>query len=182
MAAPFAGANAGVAVWGVVAFAVAWARVNRIRLTGKTLVGIAVGVVVVVAGLVGLDALRGSGETHLGRFFSGAASGNLAGTWQLVYRKALNNYNYIPQTPYTWLAAGMAAALLLARYVPPKPLAEALRDRPGLRAALLGIVVGSVAALLTEDSGIVMPALMLLAGGMPALYIALLPRNTLTLT
>ena len=32
-AAPFAGANAGVAIWGVVAFAVAWLRINRIRFT-----------------------------------------------------------------------------------------------------------------------------------------------------
>jgi hypothetical protein len=177
LAAPFAGANAGVAVWGVVAFAVAWMRVNHLRLSPKRLGILALGIVVLIAAFVALDALRGSGETHLARFFGGAASGDLSGVWQLVYRKALNNYNYIPKTAYTWLAVGIAAALGMVAFVGRKPLGRALHDRPGLSAALVGVLAGSVAALLTEDSGIVMPALMLFAGAMPALYVALLPSE-----
>ena len=42
-----------------------------------------------------------------------------------------------------------------------------------MRGALLGVLVGAVFALLTEDSGVVMPALMLFSAGLPALYLAL---------
>jgi len=50
---------------------------------------------------------------------------------------------------------------------------RALAVAPAYAGALLGIVVGSVVAWGTEDSGIVMPALMLLAGAGPALLLAL---------
>ena len=172
-AASFAGANAGVAVWGVVAFGVAWARVNRIRLTWRTALGIVAAIVALVGALVAIDLARGSGETHLGRFFTQFATGDLLGAGDLIYRKALNNYNYLLQTPYSWLAAAIVGALAATRWLGARPLPAALAKRPGVSAALLGLLAGGVAAALTEDSGIVMPALMLFSGALPILYLAL---------
>jgi hypothetical protein len=170
--APFAGANAGVAIWGCVAWATAWFAMNRVRFSARTVVLTVGAVIALVAALAAVDLLAGGGTTHIGRFFLGLVSDG-AGTLELVRRKALNNVGYLSQTPYTWVALAIAAVLAVERWVAPQPLAVALREAPEYRGALLGIVAGSIVALLTEDSGIVMPALMLLAGALPGLYLAL---------
>jgi hypothetical protein len=177
-AAPFAGANAGVAVWGAVAFAVAWLRMNRIPFTARTMAWTGVVVVALVGALAAVDLLGIGGGTHIGRFFLQVAQGG-SGAGELVRRKALNNLSYVTQTPYSWLALTIALALGLERIVRPRPLATASAGFPAYSAALIGVVAGSVVALLTEDSGVVMPALMLLAGALPGLYLALRePRDS----
>ena len=171
-AAPFAGANAGVAVWGAIAFAVAWLRMNRIPFTARTVAWIVAAVMVLVGALAAVDLLGVGGGTHIGRFFLQLAQGG-SGAMELVRRKALNNLGYVTQTPYSWLALTIALALGLERFVRPRPLTTALAGFPAYSAALIGVVAGSIVALLTEDSGVVMPALMLLAGALPGLYLAL---------
>jgi len=172
-AAPFAGANAGVVIWGVVAYGVAWLRVNRVRVTWKSALGMLAAIVAVVAVFGAVDMMRGTAETHLGRFMSEALHGDFSAVGDLVFRKAANNIGYIAQTPYTWLALAGAIALAATRWIGERPLGAALRERPGLAAALAGVVFGAIAAAVTEDSGVVMPALMLFAGGLPALYLCL---------
>jgi len=118
------------------------------------------------------------GGTHIGRFIIEFSQGG-SGAWELIRRKALNNVGYVTQTPYSWLALALALALAVERFVKPKPLLAALERYPAYSGALTGVLVGSVVAMLTEDSGVVMPALMLLAGAMPALYLALdVPSRT----
>jgi hypothetical protein len=173
-AAPFAGANAGAAIWGSVAFGVAWAQVNGVRMTPKSIGAIALGVCGVIAAIVLAEATSDRAVTHIGRFFIALAQGDFAEVRTLVVRKALNNYNYIPQTPYTQLAIALALALAATYWLADRPLARALKARPGVAAALLGLLAGGIAAALTEDSGVVMPALMLFAGTLPALSLALL--------
>ncbi|MDR3687107.1 MAG: hypothetical protein P4L93_09155 [Coriobacteriia bacterium] len=180
-AAPFAGANAGVALWGIVAYAVAWLRINGVRVTWKSALGMLAAIVVLIAAFGAIDMMRGSAETHLGRFMSEALHGEFSAVGDLAFRKAANNIGYISQTPYTWLALASAVALSATRWIGARPLVAALRERPGLAAALAGVVVGSIAAALTEDSGVVMPALMLFAGGLPALYLCLADASQETL-
>lgn len=169
-AAPFAGANAGVAVWGFASFAVAWLRVNQFRFTARTVAWTVAATLLLVGVMAAIDLLGVGGGTHIGRFFLELAGGG-SGAWELVQRKALNNLDYVTRTPYSWLAAALVGALVVERWVGQRPLASALGRYPAYAGALAGIVVGSVVALLTEDSGIVMPALMLLAGALPGLAI-----------
>ena len=175
-AAPFAGANAGVAVWGAVAFAVAWVRINRVPLSLRTFAWMAAIVVALVGVLAALDLLGPGGGTHIGRFFAEFGQGG-TGAWELVRRKALNNLGYVTQTPYSWLALAIALGLAVERYVAPRPLLGAMERYPGYAGALAGVIAGSIVALLTEDSGVVMPALMLLSGALPALYLAMAPAR-----
>ena len=174
-AAPFAGANAGVAVWGVVAYGIAWAAMNGVhaQLARRRADAARASSVAVVA-LSAIDLMRSSGgQSHLARFARGILSGDVAATTEVVRRKLENNINYLPHTTYTGLALAMAAALALLRFAPGRPMKRALAVAPAYGAALLGIVIGSVVAWATEDSGIVMPALMLFAGASPALLLAL---------
>jgi hypothetical protein len=171
-AAPFAGANAGVAVWGAVALVVAWLRVNRIPLSARTVAWTAAVIVLLVGALAAVELLGIGGGTHIGRFFSTIGQ-DRSGAWELIRRKALNNVGYVTQTPYSFLAVAIAAGLALERFVAPKPLARALSTYPGYAGALVGVIAGSIIAMMTEDSGVVMPALMLLAGALPGLYLAI---------
>lgn len=173
IASPSLGANAGAAIWGVAAYGVAWLAVNGVRLNWKIAAGLVAVIVVAVAAVAATDMSRVVGQTHIGRFFAEVFSGDFTSVDTLVVRKALNNYNYLPQTPYTWLAAVIALCLAAIWWVGDRPLARALASRPGVAGALAGILVGGVVAAFTEDSGVVMPALMLLAGALPAFSLAL---------
>lgn len=172
-AAPFAGANAGVAIWGVVAFGVAWAAMNGARRDWRTATLILVGVVVAVAASAALDLMNSVAGTHLARFTRDVLAGDVSATVELVRRKLENNLAFMPQTNYTGLALAMALALVLVRFAPGRPLRRALRAAPVYGCALIGIVIASVVAWASEDSGVVMPALMLFSGATPALLIAL---------
>jgi len=173
-AAPFAGANAGVAVWGVVAYAVGWAAMNGVRLNWRTALFAAIGVLVAVAAFAAIDmAGARSGETHLARFAGGILRGDVSATAELVLRKLSNNLGYLGQTPYALLFIGFGGMLALLRFDRGRDLSQALASKPAYSGALLGVLLGGLAALATEDSGIVMPALMLLAGATPVLLIAL---------
>lgn len=178
-AAPFAGANAGVAVWGVVAYAVGWAAMNSVRLSWRTALLTAVGVAVAIAAFVAVDltSARG-GETHLSRFAGGILRGDVSATTELVSRKLANNVGYLGHTPYALLFAGIIGLLALLRFDRSRDLTRALAASPAYAGALVGILLGGLAALVTEDSGIVMPALMLLAGATPVLLLALANDET----
>jgi hypothetical protein len=176
-AAPFAGANAGVALWGVVAYGVAWLRINRIRVTWKSALAMLAAILALIAALAAVDMLLGSGETHLGRFIGDLLRGDFSAVGNLVYRKASNNLGYISQTPYTWLAIAIVGALAAVRWAGDHPLVATLRDRPGLAGALAGVLAGGVVATATEDSGVVMPALMLFAGALPVLSLVLAKKS-----
>ena len=173
-AAPFAGANAGVAVWGIVAYAVAWAAMNGVKFSWRVALLTALAIVVAVSAFAAIDLARpNGGGTHLARFASGILHGDLRSTGELVWRKLQNNIDYLPQTPYTSLAVALGLALAALRFAPSRPLRLALEIAPTYGAAMLGLLVGGLAAWATEDSGIVMPALMLLAGAVPLLILAL---------
>ena len=180
-AAPFAGANAGVAVWGLVAYAVAWAATNGVRLSWRSILLTLLGIIVLVGAFAAIDLARSSGGegTHLARFAGGILHGDASDTAALVWRKLQNNINYLPQTPYTGLAIALALALAALHFAPSRPLRTATDSAPAYGVAVLGVLVGGLAAWATEDSGIVMPALMLLAGAAPLLVLALrAPRDT----
>jgi hypothetical protein len=177
IAAPSAGANAGAAIWGVVAYAAAWAHANRIPLTWKSVGAALLGVAAAVAAVAVADMRSEASRTHIGRFFAEIAHGDFSEVWALVARKAANNIGYIPLTPYTWVAVAFVVALVAARWLGDRPLRRTLAEQPGLATALIGVVAGAVTATFTEDSGVVMPALMLFAGALPALALAARPEG-----
>jgi len=173
-AAPFLGANAGVAVWGIVAYGLAWASLNGVRFGWRTVGLTLLAVVAAVVAFAALDLMRSGGaEGHLARFARGVLAGDVSGTTELIRRKLENNLAYLPQTNYTGLAIAMATALSVLRFAPGRLLRHAVEEAPGYGEVLFGILVGSIVAWATEDSGIAMPALMLLAGASPALLLAL---------
>jgi len=173
-AAPFAGANAGVAVWGVVAYAGAWAGLNGVRPTVRTALITAGLVAGAVATFVAIDVFSAGGEgTHLAKFALGIAHGDISATSEMIGRKLANNLGYFVATPYTLLFLGLGGVYFLIRRSSGSPLRAALEPFSALRGALFGAFLGGLFALVTEDSSSVMPALLWFAALMPTLLVAL---------
>lgn len=173
-AAPFWGANVGVAVWGVVGFAVAWALMNGIRVSWR-LVGLSVLVIVVlIAGFSAVDLVAGDGsQTHLGRAWTSAADGGVGELWLIVVRKAETNLRVLTRTNWSYLLVAVLAFLGFMRWRPQGDFAATLQANPHFSAAMAGCLVGGAAAYVTEDSGIVIPALIMLYVGAGILYLML---------
>ena len=90
-AAPFFGANIGVAIWGIVGFGLAWVLMNGHHVSWKLVFWLFVGVVAVIAAFAAVDLFGGGQQTHLGRALVSAEQGGLGELWAIVARKAETN-------------------------------------------------------------------------------------------
>lgn len=173
--APGLGANVGVAIWGVVTFGVLWAALNGIKFGWKTVAAILVVVILVLAVAVVLDA-RGEG-THLARFVGAAERGGLEQAWTMIERKIETNLRVLTATNWTWVLIAVLGLLAVMRWKPRGEFMEALREAPGFAQAMTALLWGGLFAYFSEDSGIVIPALMLLYPGVGVLFLMLERRR-----
>jgi hypothetical protein len=164
-AAPFLGANVGVAIWGTTGFAVAWLLFSGRAITAKRVAVTAMLVVVVIAAFSAFD-LFGSGEqTHLGRALSGAGQGGLGTLWTIVARKADANARVLSTTGLTWILAAVVGLAVFARWRPGSDWPALMASNPHFAKAVAAVSVAGVVAFFSEDSGIAIPALMALYVG-----------------
>jgi len=165
-AAPFLGANVGVVVWGVAAFVVAWALMNGYRLSWKVaLVGL-LAIVVLLGVFSFVDLMAGDGsQTHLGRAWESAGEGGAGELWLIVVRKVETNLRVLTHTNWAYLLVVVLAVLGFMRWKPQGDFAETLADNPYFSDAMAACLVGGLAAYFTEDSGIVIPAMIMLYVG-----------------
>ena len=174
-AAPFWGANVGVAVWGFVAFGIAWMQMNGHRVTWKSAF-LAVLAVIVIVGLFSaydLSVAGEGGQTHLGRAWESAGEGGVQALWTIVARKAETNFRVLRASNWSYLLFAILGFLAYMRWRPHGDFADALKRYPNFAIAITAALVGSLVGYFTEDSGIVIPALVMLyvAGGI--LYLML---------
>ena len=157
---PFAGANVGVAAWGIAGIMAAYLYGSGRRLTTRTIVIVVAGVFAAVVLAAGIDAVM-PGDAHLGRMIGQSGSG-AAALAALLTRKAELAWSIFTATPLVaFLPLGIAAvAWLLVR--PSGMVGEIVREHPGLGALLMGAAVASSFALITEDSGVAVAALLML--------------------
>jgi hypothetical protein len=174
-AAPFWGANVGAAAWMTVGFIVGWLMLNGRKVwTWRNLVIVVVLIALIVAGLIAIDVLGAPGsETHLGRAVTGAQTGGLSTLWTLVVRKAETNVRVLGRTNWTWLLVAVLLLLGYMRWRPRGEFAAMLKEYPAFSAAIAASLFAGVVAYFTEDSGIIIPALLLVPVGVSALYLML---------
>jgi len=172
-AAPALGANVGVIAWGVVGFAVAWALMNGYKVSWKLAVGALVVIVAVVAAFSFVDLNAGESQTHLGRAWQSADQGGVRALWTIVERKAETNLRVLTHTNWSFVLVGVLAFLGFMRWRPQGDFAAALDDNPYFSAAMAACLIGGLAAYFTEDSGIVIPALIMVYLAAGILYLML---------
>lgn len=162
-AAPFFGANVGVIAWATVAFGIMWMQLNGRRVSWKTLVAMLGFIAVVVIAFSLYDTLAGAGaQTHLGRAIDSARTGGVSELWLIVARKAETNWRVLRATNWSILMIAILAFLGFMRWRPQGIFAETLAAYPAFAVAMTAALWGSVAGYFTEDSGIVIPALVML--------------------
>jgi hypothetical protein len=158
-AAPFLGANVGVAIWGVAGFGLAWTLMNGRRVTWRLVALALLAVVLLIAILAAIDLSSGGAQTHLARSLISAQEGGLGELWTIVVRKAETNVRVLTRTNWSYILIATLMFLALMRWRPQGDFADTLDDNPHFADAITVVLVGGAVAYVTEDSGIVIPAL-----------------------
>ena len=175
-AAPTLGANVGVAGWGIVCFAVIWLGANGVKMSWRRLIvaSIVVAILVVLAVVIlSVVDIGGGTETHLSRALGSAERGGLEELWVIVARKAETNLRVLTHTNWAYVLIAVLAFLGFMRWKPRGEFMEALERYPAFADAMSALLIGGLVAYFTEDSGIVIPALMMLYPGAGVLYLML---------
>jgi hypothetical protein len=174
-AAPMLGANVGPVAWMTVGLLVGWMMLRGKKvLTWRNVATVLVLIVVIVVGLSALDLLGGAAtQTHLGRAISGAESGGIGTLWTIIVRKAETNMRILGRTNWTWMLVAVLALLGYMRWRPRGEFAAMLKRYPAFSISVAAALFAGVVGYFTEDSGIIIPALMFIPVGVSALYLML---------
>ena len=155
---PSLGADLGGVLAMVPALAVCWFVLAGRRVSWQRVALLVIVAVVVVAGFAALDLRRAEADrTHVGRFAQRVLDGD---AWMILERKVMANVHVLTNPGVVLVTVlGVAAATLAWRRS--APFAEVRERVPGVRAALLGAGIGAVLGFGVNDSGIVVPGMML---------------------
>lgn len=160
--APFWGANVGGVLSMLPAYAVTASLLLGVRVRLRTIVACGVGAVAAVAvfGLVDL-ARPAAQRSHLGRLLESIADDGWSVLATVVSRKAGANLSALTNSVWMWMVPITLGLLTWLVWKAPDRL-RLIDDRiPELRAAGVGFVVVTVLGYAFNDSGIVVPGIML---------------------
>jgi hypothetical protein len=160
-AAPFLGANVGSAVWALAGFACAWMLMNGRRLGVGSVLAIAGLVVLAIGAFSAIDLLGGGQQTHLGRALASTGQGGVSQLTTIITRKAATNVRVLTSTNWSWILAAALAFLGFARFRRSSGFSQFAAENPSFLAAIVAALVAGALALFTEDSGIVIPSLIM---------------------
>lgn len=172
-AAPMLGANVGVAAWATVGFTLLWFLVNNKKISWKSVVLMFLIVVVVVGMFIVLDKYGSGQETHLARAVNSAEKGGIVQLWDIVIRKIETNFRVLTHTNLVWILLAVIAFLGVMRWRPAGEFAVTLKNNPYFASGMSAILIAGVVAYFTEDSGVVLPALMVLYLGAGIVWLML---------
>ena len=163
MAAPPWGGDFGAALAGAPGFALlAWLLLGR-KVRARTVV--LLGVILVAAGLlVGIvDVLRPkSQQTHVGRFFDQVTNEGFGGFAVVIKRKAIENFQSLTTTRLVWLLPICVAVLVFLWWTRRTGVRALVRDNAVVRNTLVAFAITAFLGYALNDSGIAIPALMVL--------------------
>jgi hypothetical protein len=163
MAAPSWGGDFGAALAGAPGFALlAWLLLGR---TVRARTVVLLGVILVGAGLlVGIvDMLRPKAQqTHVGRFFDRVTNDGFASFAVVIKRKAIENFQSFTTTRLVWLLPIGVALLVYVWWTRRTGVRALVRDTPVVRSTLVAFLITAVLGYALNDSGIAIPALMVL--------------------
>lgn len=172
--APQLGTNVGGTIAAGSAFLVVFLLLCGVRFTWPMVLAVAAGVGLMVLALVIYDAGRPAGhQSHIGRTAGLILSGGLDQVTAVISRKSEMNLRLFRYTVWSRVLLASLGMLALLFYRPVGVM-EGIKNRyPYLFRGLVGVVVGSVAALLFNDSGVVAAATVMVFGAPPLVYLVL---------
>jgi hypothetical protein len=163
MAAPPWGGDFGAALAGAPGFALlAWLLLGR-RVRARSV--LLLGLILVGAGLlVGIvDVLRPKAQqTHVGRFVDRITNDGFEGFALVIKRKALDNIQSLTTTRLLWLLPIGAVVLVYLWWTRRTDVRSLVRDQTVVRSTLVALALTAFLGYALNDSGIAIPALMVL--------------------
>jgi len=179
-AAPVLGANAGVAIWATLGFIVFWLLINAKRFSVKTVAVMVAAVVVVVGAFVLVDLFAPGEGTHLGKLVLDMAQGGFGPFWTVATRKLVTNIRVFAYTNWAYIFVAVVAYLIVVSFRPTGDFAVMLGKNRAFHKALISVLITGIIAFCTEDSGIVLPSLMVIYLGTSIVWLMLEPLKGAT--
>ncbi|WP_123788232.1 hypothetical protein [Phytoactinopolyspora halophila] len=161
--APQAGADVGGILAAIPGFAVLVIGVLGTRLTFVKLAAAAIAALAVFLLVAWLDWLRPVGErTHFGGFFDDLVSGE---AWTVIWRKISASFGTLFRLPYyAWTVPPLYAGILWVTRPAVRGFQQTLQHWSILRSLVWAGLVAGAAGFAANDSGIIVPALILTTG------------------
>ncbi|MGG4493354.1 hypothetical protein [Brevibacillus reuszeri] len=173
MVAPGLGTDAGGFLAGLVGFFVAFARLQDWRLGKKGLLLLAGGLMIGIITLIAGSLLTDQPLTHVGRVSQQIVSGEWAEVGKMLERKLAMNVRLIRVSMWSKVFVVSLVVLGLLALRNDRFLRHLALDTPYLVKGFAGVIAGSLAGLVLNDSGIVTAATCIVFLVVPALYAAL---------
>ncbi len=158
---PSLGANVGGALAAIALGIVLTLLLQEIRLTGKHALFILLGMGAAVGVILGADYFSSS-SSHAARAVSSAKASGGGQIVNIITRKLATNIRLIKFSSWTNILSASAFAVIALKIGAAGTLAKLNRDYSLLLIGIRAIVIGSVVALLLNDSGVVTAAIMVL--------------------
>lgn len=170
IAAPCLGTNVGGTMAAVAGFgAVGWILYGG-RLTGRSVSAVMVCIAIVLAGLIIFDLSRATeAQSHIGRTAALIKENGFSEISRIVSRKWEMNFKLIKNTTWSWFYfISLVVIMFIGRRVPDRT--ARFKERfPVFNRCLPGLILGSIFALLFNDSGMVAAATMITFAAAPFL-------------
>ena len=171
LASPYFGANLGGTVSAAVAFGVAWAGLIGIMERRRRLAVTVFAFLLFALALLWALNMWWQPElpSHLGRFGAMVRSRGFEGLWETVWRKVNMNWKLVRYSIWSRAFVTLLGLFVVLSFYPTGVLRRLKREQPYLVIGAIAAIVGSAAALITNDSGIVAAATVLLFAIPPVL-------------
>ena len=156
------GADVGGTVTTIVAFAATYFNLLRKKISGKYILLTVLAVILVLTVFAAIDVFQGKNqETHLGRTVELVKAEGNSAALQVIQRKFATNLRILKYSSWSYFFIIILALLLYLRFRPIGLFQKLLDRHVYLGAGITGAFVGGIVGFLTNDSGIVIPALIL---------------------
>lgn len=162
IAAPWWGSNFGVIIWGTVSALVAWAMFNGVKVTWKRVILMTLAAGALAFFVLVLDSTFNT-ESHMGTTIEELNEGWYLVVFQILYNMvelSLTTITFSP--PLSVVFAFLFGFLIWLRVKKPGSYEKFWDDNKAFTSGYTALLLASVLMLLIEDSGIIMPALVLL--------------------
>ncbi|ASJ57043.1 hypothetical protein BP422_28095 [Brevibacillus formosus] len=173
MVAPNLGTDAGGFLAGLIGFSVALSRLEGWRIGKKGLLVLAGGLVMGVCGLMAISLMSDQPLTHVGRLSQQIVHGEWSEVGQMIERKLAMNLRLIRVSIWSKAFVVSLIALGVLTLKNDRFLHHLTKDTPYLVKGFAGVIVGALAGLILNDSGIVTAATCITFLVVTALYAAL---------
>jgi len=159
---PFLGANfGGTLTYGAGVWTI-WVLLRRTHIRGRDALAIVVLTLLGTAVCVLADvSVASSAQTHLGRTAALVQQGGLGQLTQVVLRKAQANLHILLFVRWGAMFALLLPVVVYAVLKPVAVLAQMMQDRPALVACIKASVYAGIVGMLSNDSGIAVPCLII---------------------